>query len=262
MNRVRASGWARTDRTRPVPEARFSIRTDWYDDADRAWWDPAGPARLLHAMNPVRVGFYLEQLGTPSGLRVLDAGCGGGLVAAGLAEAGADVVGLDASIQSLAVAGRAVPKRFAPVAGALERLPLAAASFDAVVAADVLEHVGDLPAVAGELARLLVPGGLLLFDTINRTPEAWFLGVFGAERVTGLVPRGTHDRRLFIRPAELDQLLTGAGLARVTVTGLRPRIGPAGIARALRTRTIDPPPFERTRSLRVCYLGAYRKAAA
>jgi 2-polyprenyl-6-hydroxyphenyl methylase/3-demethylubiquinone-9 3-methyltransferase len=245
-----------------VPEARFSVRTDWYDDADQAWWDPAGPARLLHAMNPVRLGFYLEQLGAPAGLRVLDAGCGGGLVAAGLAEAGADVVGLDASLPSLAVAGRAVPKRFEPVAGALERVPLADGSVDAVVAADVLEHVGDLPRVVAELARVLVPGGLLLFDTINRTPEAWFLGVFGSERVVGLVPRGTHDRRLFIRPAELDRLLTGAGLAPVTVTGLRPRIGPAGVLRGLVTRRLDPPEFERTRSLRVSYLGAYRKAAA
>ena len=254
------------DRTRAVPEARFSVRTDWYDDADHAWWDPDGPARLLHAMNPVRLGFYLEQLdelfGTLAGLRVLDAGCGGGLVAAGLAEAGADVIGLDASEPSLAVAGRAVPKRFAPVAGALERVPLAGGSVDAVVAADVLEHVGNLPRVVAELARVLAPGGLLLFDTVNRTPEAWFLGVFGSERVVGLVPRGTHDRRLFIRPAELDQLLTGAGLTPVTVTGLRPRIGPAGVLRALVTRRLDPPEFERTRGLRVSYLGAYRKAAA
>jgi 2-polyprenyl-6-hydroxyphenyl methylase/3-demethylubiquinone-9 3-methyltransferase len=250
------------DRTRPVPEARFSVRTDWYDDADQAWWDPAGPARLLHAMNPVRLGFYLEQLGAPTGRRVLDAGCGGGLVAAGLAEAGADVIGLDASVPSLAVAGRAVPKRFAPVAGALERVPLADGCVDAVVAADVLEHVGDLPAVVGELARVLVPGGLLLFDTINRTPEAWFLGVLGAERIVGLVPRGTHDRRLLIRPVELDRLLTGAGLVPVTVTGLRPRIGPAGVLRGLVTRRLDPPAFERTRGLRVSYLGAYRKAAA
>jgi 2-polyprenyl-6-hydroxyphenyl methylase/3-demethylubiquinone-9 3-methyltransferase len=150
---------------------------------------------------------------------------------------------------------------FAPVAGRLERLPLADGSLGAVVAADVLEHVGDLPAVVAELARVLAPGGRLLLDTINRTPEAWFLGVFGAERVVGLVPRGTHDWRLFIRPAELDRLLTRAGFERVELTGLRPAIGPATIARALATRRLDPPGFRTGGGLRVSYLGHYRSVA-
>jgi 2-polyprenyl-6-hydroxyphenyl methylase/3-demethylubiquinone-9 3-methyltransferase len=254
---------SRIDRTRPVPPARFQVRTDWYDDADRAWWDETGPARLLHAMNPVRAGFYLNQLreqdGAVDGRVVLDAGCGGGLVAARLAEAGASVVGLDASLPSLAVAARAVPKRFAPVAGSLERVPLADASVDAVVAADVLEHVGDLPAVVAELARVLAPGGLLLFDTVNRTAWAWFVAIFGAERTVGLVPRGTHDWRLFIRPAELDRLMLGAGLAPVRVAGLVPRVTPALVARGLAARRADPPSWRVGRSRRASYLGCYRK---
>jgi 2-polyprenyl-6-hydroxyphenyl methylase/3-demethylubiquinone-9 3-methyltransferase len=213
-------------------------------------------------MNPVRAGFYLDQLGDPHGMVVLDAGCGGGLVAARLAEAGASVVGLDASLPSLAVADRAVPKRFAPVAGALERLPLADASVDAVVAADVLEHVGDLPAVVAELARVLAPGGPLLFDTVNRTAWAWFVAIFGAERTVGLVPEGTHDWRLFIRPAELDRLMLAAGLAPVRVAGLVPRITPALVARGLATRQVDPPGWRVGRSRRASYLGCYRKRAA
>jgi 2-polyprenyl-6-hydroxyphenyl methylase/3-demethylubiquinone-9 3-methyltransferase len=251
----------RIDRTRPVPPARFELRTDWYDDADQAWWDPHGPARLLHAMNPVRVGFFLEQLGGGDGKLVLDAGCGGGLVAAGLAGAGARVVGVDRSVDSLQVAGRHVGGAFAPVGGTLERLPLADATVDAVVAADVLEHVGDLPAVVAELARVLVPGGLLLFDTVSRTAWSWFVAIFGAERMVGLVPRGTHDWRLFIRPGELDEVMGHAGLEPVRLRGLVPRVTPAVVARGLVTRRVDPPSWRLGRSRRASYVGCYRKPA-
>jgi len=249
----------RIDRTRPVPPARFSVRTDLYDDPGHAWWDLDGPARLLHTMNPVRVGFFLDELGDVDGRVVLDAGCGGGLVAAGLAKAGATVVGLDLSVPSLAVADRAVPERFAPVAARLERLPLADGAVDAVVAADVLEHVGDLPAVVAELARVLAPGGLLLFDTVNRTPWAWFVAIFGAERMVGLVPEGTHDWRLFIRPHELDRVMRQAGLEPVRLAGLVPRVTPAVIARGLATRRVDPPSWRLGRSKQASYLGSYRK---
>jgi 2-polyprenyl-6-hydroxyphenyl methylase/3-demethylubiquinone-9 3-methyltransferase len=252
----------RIDRTRPVPPARYELRLDWYDTADRLWWDRGGPAKLLHAMNPTRLGFYLRELGDPVGLRVLDAGCGGGLVAKGLVEAGAVVYGLDLSRPSLEVARRTIQGRFHPVEGSLERLPLASGSLDAVVAADVLEHVGDLPAVVAELARVLAPGGRLLFDTINRTAWAWFVGIFGSERVVGLVPRGTHDWRLFIRPDELDRLLRSQGLSAVTVTGLVPRIGPRDIARALVTRRIKPPRFTLAADRRALYAGHYRKWVA
>jgi 2-polyprenyl-6-hydroxyphenyl methylase/3-demethylubiquinone-9 3-methyltransferase len=172
------------------------------------------------------------------------------------------VVGVDQSPVSLGVAGRHVPAGFTPLVGTLERLPLADGAIDAVVAADVLEHVGDLPAVVAELARVLAPGGLLLFDTVNRTGWAWFVAIFGAERMVGLVPRGTHDWRLFIRPAELDRLLTGVGLAKVEVTGLAPRIGPGVVARGLLTRRIDVPTFATGNGRRASYLGHYRKAAA
>jgi 2-polyprenyl-6-hydroxyphenyl methylase/3-demethylubiquinone-9 3-methyltransferase len=252
------------DRTRPVPPARYSIDNEYYEGMDELWWDPAGPAAILHAINRPRVGFYLRQLGDLHGRRILDAGCGGGLVARELAAAGAEVVGVDRSLGSLGVARRAAngSGSFHPAQGRLEHLPFAGASFDAVVAADVLEHLPDLPAAVAELARVLAPGGSFLFDTVNRTPWSWFTAVFGLEQVLRMVPRGTHDWRLFIRPAELDRLLTGAGLARVEITGLAPRIGPGVVARGLLTRHIDVPTFATGNGRRASYLGHYRKAAA
>jgi 2-polyprenyl-6-hydroxyphenyl methylase/3-demethylubiquinone-9 3-methyltransferase len=232
---------------------------------DELWWDPAGPAAILHAINRPRVDFYLRQLGGVGGRLVLDAGCGGGLVARELAAAGAEVVGVDRSLGSLGVARRAVDRStgsFWPAQGRLERLPFAAGSFDAVVAADVLEHLPDLPAAVAELARVLPPGGSFLFDTVNRTPWSWFTAVFGLEQVLRMVPRGTHDWRLFIRPAELDRLLRGAGLAPVEVVGLAPRIGPGVVARGLLTRRIDVPTFATGNGRRASYLGHYRKAPA
>jgi 2-polyprenyl-6-hydroxyphenyl methylase/3-demethylubiquinone-9 3-methyltransferase len=250
------------DRTRPVPPARCSIDNEYYEGMDELWWDPAGPAAILHAINRPRVGFYLRQLGDLGGRRVLDAGCGGGLVARELAAAGAEVVGVDRSRGSLGVARRAAGPigSFAPAQGRLERLPFAGGAFDAVVAADVLEHVPDLPAAVAELARVLAPGGSFVFDTVNRTFWSWFTGVFGLEQVLRMVPRGTHDWRLFIRPAELDRLLRRSGLEPVEVTGLAPQIGPGTVARGLLTRRIDVPTFATGNGRRASYLGHYRKA--
>jgi len=262
------------DRTRPVPPARCVIDNEYYEGMDELWWDPAGPAAILHAINRPRVGFYRQQLGDLSGRRVLDAGCGGGLVARELAAAGAEVVGVDRSRGSLGVASRAAGRRgpgnpkgvprsigsFAPAQGRLERLPFAAGAFDAVVAADVLEHLPDLPAAVTELARVLAPGGSFVFDTVNRTFWSWFTAVFGLEQVLRMVPRGTHDWRLFIRPAELDRLLRRAGLQPVAVTGLAPQIGPGTVARGLLTRRIHVPTFATGKGRRASYLGHYRKA--
>ena len=250
------------DRTRPVPPARCSIDNEYYEGMDELWWDPAGPAVILHAINRPRVGFYLDELGDLRGRLVLDAGCGGGLVARELAAAGAEVVGIDRSLGSLGVARRAVRRgQFRPAQGRLERLPFAGGSFDVVVAADVLEHLPDLPAAVAELARVLAPGGSFVFDTINRTPWAWFVAVFGLEQVLRMVPRGTHDWRLFIRPAELDRLLRRAGLEPVELRGLAPQIGPGVVARGLLTRRIDVPSFATGNGRRASYLGHYRKAS-
>jgi 2-polyprenyl-6-hydroxyphenyl methylase/3-demethylubiquinone-9 3-methyltransferase len=250
------------DRTRPVSPARCSIDNEYYEGMDELWWDPAGPAAILHAINRPRVDFYLKALGDLQGRLVLDAGCGGGLVAKELAAAGARVVGVDRSLGSLGVARRAVGDRFRPAQGRLERLPIADASVDVVVAADVLEHLPDLPAAVAELARVLAPRGSFVFDTINRTPWSWFTAVFGLEQVLRMVPRGTHDWRLFIRPAELDRLLARVGLEPVEVVGLAPRVGPGVVARGLLTRRIDVPEFATGDGRGASYLGHYRKASA
>jgi 2-polyprenyl-6-hydroxyphenyl methylase/3-demethylubiquinone-9 3-methyltransferase len=248
------------DRTRPVPPARYSIDNEYYEAMDELWWDPAGPAAILHAINRPRVDFYLRALGDLRGRLVLDAGCGGGLVARELAGAGAGVVGVDRSLGSLGVARRAAGGGFRPAQGRLERLPFADGTFDAVVAADVLEHLADLPAAVAELTRVLAPGGSFAFDTINRTPWSWFTAVFGLERVLRMVPKGTHDWRLFIRPAELDRLLVELGLRAVQVQGLAPRIRPGDVARGLLTRRLDVPQFAIGNGRRTSYLGHYRKA--
>jgi 2-polyprenyl-6-hydroxyphenyl methylase/3-demethylubiquinone-9 3-methyltransferase len=256
------------DRTRPIPPARVGIDNDYYEQIDdRQWWDAAGPAAMLHAINAPRLDFYRAALGGLTGRLVLDAGCGGGLVARGLAEAGAAVFGLDQSPRSLQVARRAVagaapgvPGTFDPSAGKLERLPFTDGAFDAVVAADVLEHVPDLPAVIRELARVLAPGGSLVFDTINRTVWAWFTALFGAERVLRLLPPHTHDWRLLIRPGELDLLLRRAGLVSISSAGLAPAIGPSQVVRGLLRRRIDLPEFRIGSDRRASYLGHYRKA--
>jgi 2-polyprenyl-6-hydroxyphenyl methylase/3-demethylubiquinone-9 3-methyltransferase len=259
-------GWRAVDRTRAVPPARLSIDNEYYEGIDELWWDPSGPAAALHAINRPRLAFYLEALGDLGGRLVLDAGCGGGLVARTLTEAGAEVVGMDRSLGSLRVARRAIapapPGSFHPVRGRLERLPFADGAFDAVVAADVLEHVPDLPAAVGEIARVLAPGGSLAFDTINRTVWAWFTVLWGAERVLRLVPRGTHDWRLLIRPDELDRLLRDAGLQPVASVGLAPRIGPGDVARGLLRRRLELPEFRACGDRRASYLGHYRKSGA
>jgi 2-polyprenyl-6-hydroxyphenyl methylase/3-demethylubiquinone-9 3-methyltransferase len=254
------------DRTRPIPPARVGIDNDYYELIDdRQWWDAQGPAAMLHAINAPRLDFYRAALGRLSGRPLLDAGCGGGLVAKGLAEVGAIVFGMDQSPSSLRVARRAVaatpglPGAFHPAAGKLERLPFRDGAFDAVVAADVLEHVPDLPAVVGELARVLAPGGSLVFDTINRTVWAWFTALFGAERVLRMLPPHTHDWRLLIRPAELDELLRRAGLVPVSTAGLAPAIGPSEVVRGLLRRRIDVPEFRIGSDRRASYLGHYRK---
>jgi 2-polyprenyl-6-hydroxyphenyl methylase / 3-demethylubiquinone-9 3-methyltransferase len=264
------------DRTRPVPPARCSIDNEYYEGIDELWWDTDGPAVVLHAINRPRVDFYLQALGDLRGRLVLDAGCGGGLVARELAAAGATVVGMDRSGGSLRVARRAVAGRgpgnpegvprstgtFRPIQGRLERLPFADEAFQVVVAADVLEHVPDLPAATAELARVLAPGGSLVFDTINRTGWAWFTAVFGLERVLRMVPRGTHDWRLFIRPAELDRLCLDAGLRAVSTTGLAARVGPRDVARGLLLRRPPVLQFATGPDRRASYLGHYRKAPA
>lgn len=187
------------------------------------WWDPRGPNRPLHAMNPVRVQYIAERAGGLDGKSCLDVGCGGGLLSESLAAGGADsVLGLDASQEMLEVA------RLHAEAGNVKNLEyqLGAAEelngeFDVVCCLEVLEHVPRPGELLAECSRLTRPGGHVFISTLNRTFAAFGLGIVGAEYVLGLLPRGTHRYEKFIRPSELEAWARAAGLSARDFTGLQ-----------------------------------------
>ena len=187
------------------------------------WWDPQGPQRPLHELNPARLS-YVQARAPLAGLRALDVGCGGGLLSEAMAAAGANVTALDLSPELIDVAklhllesGLKVDYRLQPVESLAEELP---GQFDVVTCMEMLEHVPDPAAVLAACARLLKPGGRLFLSTLNRTPAAFALAIVGAEYVARLLPRGTHDYKQFIRPSELGAWLRGAGLRLQDVSGL------------------------------------------
>jgi 2-polyprenyl-6-hydroxyphenyl methylase/3-demethylubiquinone-9 3-methyltransferase len=193
-----------------------------YDREAASWWAPRGPFATLRHFNPPRFRFFDRFVPSWAGLRVLDLGCGGGLTAEVLAQRGAQVIGIDRSLPSLRTAHRHARQGAAVIGyagGDAGALALADHSVDVVVCVDVLEHVPSVPRVLAECARVLKPGGWLLFDTINRTWLARVVVVWVLEHVVRLVPRGTHDWRMFITPAELRAHLDAAGFAAPTIRG-------------------------------------------
>jgi len=196
-------------------------------DAD-GWWDPDHPS--FRSLRSVKA-FHLELLldcwdRGPAGADVVDLGCGGGLFGLPLAERGASVVGVDlsgASVRAAAdeAARRGLAARF--VQGDLTAPPLADASADLVLLSDVLEHVADPARAIGEAARLVRPDGMLFVNTFDRRPGAGLVVVTLAEGI-GLVPRGTHDPRLFVRPAEVSEAAAAAGLERTLLQWERPAL--------------------------------------
>lgn len=225
-----------------------------YDDVAAQWWsDDIRWVRTLKNMVPGRLGWFDRHIDW-RGKEVLDLGCAGGFMAEALDERGARVTGIDPAADAIAAArahagqqGRAI--RYDVGMG--EALPYPDDSFDAVVCVDVLEHVQNLPQVIAQTARVLRPGGLFLFDTINRNPIARLATITMAEDVLHLLPKGTHDPAMFIKPHELRAELSSAGLTPGKMVGL----GPRGI-----TRKGDFT-FGRVPGTMIIYMGIAQKAA-
>ena len=187
------------------------------------WWDPNGPQRPLHELNPARLG-YIASRCTLRGARVLDVGCGAGLLSEAMAREGAQVTALDLAPELVEIArlhllesGLKVDYRLQSVEDIAVEM---SGGFDVVTCMEMLEHVPDPGSVLSACAALLRPGGTLVVSTLNRTPLAFAAAIVGAEYIAGLLPRGTHDYKSFIRPAELAAWLREAGLELIDVSGL------------------------------------------
>jgi 2-polyprenyl-6-hydroxyphenyl methylase/3-demethylubiquinone-9 3-methyltransferase len=187
------------------------------------WWDPNGEFSTLHDINPVRLAWIDETVGL-AGRRVLDLGCGGGLLSEAMARSGAMVTGIDMSGESLTVARLhllesaplQVDYREISAEDLADQMPL---SFDVVTCMELLEHVPDPARLVGSCARLAKPGGTVLFSTLNRTARSFATAIVGAEYLSGLVPRGTHRYSQLIRPSELDAWGRKAGLTLQSLRG-------------------------------------------
>lgn len=225
-----------------------------YDDVAAQWWsDDIRWVRTLKNMVPGRLGWFNTQIDWQD-KAVLDLGCAGGFMAEALDDLGATVTGIDPAkeaIEAAQIHARQGGKSIHYDVGIGEALPYDDAAFNAVVCVDVLEHVQDLGQVVREVARVLKPGGMFLFDTINRNPIAKFATITMAENVLKLLPKGTHDPDMFIKPAELTQQLTSADFTVGPMTGL----GPRGINSKLDFT------FGRLPGTAIIYMGTARKDA-
>lgn len=187
------------------------------------WWDPQGPQKPLHALNPVRLA-YVQQFASLKSADVLDIGCGGGLLTEAMAEQGARACGIDlspdlidvAKLHGLETGVRADYRLISAEAMAAE----SPNAFDVITCMEMLEHVPDPQAIVQACFDLLKPGGMLFLSTLNRTPAAFALAIVGAEYVAGLLPKGTHDYRQFIKPSEMAVALRVAGFELRDISGL------------------------------------------
>ena len=205
----------------PAEVAKFSALAN-------RWWDPDGPQAPLHVLNPARLG-YVSARHPLRGARVLDVGCGGGLLSEAMAREGARVLGLDLSPELIDIAklhrlestqGGAIldlEYRVQAVEALADAEP---GTFDAITCMEMLEHVPEPGSILEACARLLKPGGRLFVSTINRTPAAFALAIVGAEYIAGLLAKGTHDYRSFIKPSEITRVLRAVGLDVEDASGL------------------------------------------
>jgi 2-polyprenyl-6-hydroxyphenyl methylase/3-demethylubiquinone-9 3-methyltransferase len=188
------------------------------------WWDPQGEFKTLHAVNPLRLQFIRSFAGDLQGKRVVDVGCGGGILSEGLARMGGDVLGVDLSAELLDVAdlhglesGVKVAYRKISVEALAEEQ---AGTFDVVTCMEMLEHVPSPVSVVRACAKLVKPGGKVFFSTLNRHPKAYLLAIAMAEHLLRMIPKGTHDYNTFIKPSELGHWTREAGLELLGMEGV------------------------------------------
>jgi 2-polyprenyl-6-hydroxyphenyl methylase/3-demethylubiquinone-9 3-methyltransferase len=195
------------------------------------WWDESGPFKPLHRLNPVRLSYIRDRLcgrfgrdpnslRSLDGLKILDAGCGGGLVCEPLARLGAKVTGIDADKNAIAVAQAHAKEQDLTIDYKATTTGELTGKFDAVLALEIIEHVSNPEQFVRECVDLVKPGGLVIFSTLNRTPKSFALGIVAAEYLLGWVPRGTHSWKKFVRPSELASMLRAAGVTPIDQSGL------------------------------------------
>jgi 2-polyprenyl-6-hydroxyphenyl methylase/3-demethylubiquinone-9 3-methyltransferase len=194
-----------------------------FSELAHRWWDPNSEFRPLHEINPLRLK-WIDRQAPLAGQKVLDVGCGGGILAEAMAGLGAEVTGIDLSEKALKVAqlhlhesGRSVDYR---LASAEDFATQHAGAFDVVTCMEMLEHVPDPASVVAACAKLVKPGGWVFFSTLNRNLKSYLFAIVGAEYVLKLLPRGTHDYAKFIQPAELARMAREAGLDVQQLTGM------------------------------------------
>lgn len=188
------------------------------------WWDPESEFKPLHAINPLRLGWIRQHVGSLEGLKILDVGCGGGILAESMAQEGASVTGIDLAEKSLKVArlhglesGIPVDYQLISAEDMAQRRP---GEFDVVTCMEMLEHVPDPGSTVRACAALVKPGGWVFFSTINRNPKSFLFAIVGAEYVLRLLPRGTHNFENFIKPSELAAAVRQAGLTAHAFAGM------------------------------------------
>ena len=194
-----------------------------FEELASRWWDPNSEFKPLHEINPLRLE-YIDAIAGLQGKKVLDVGCGGGILAESMAARGAEVTGIDMGETNLAVArlhllesGENVEYQRIPAEELANEMP---AHYDVVTCMEMLEHVPDPASVISACARLVKPGGHVFFSTLNRNAKSYLFAIIGAEYVLRLLPKGTHDFEKFIKPSELDQWIRQAGLTSMGMTGL------------------------------------------
>lgn len=188
------------------------------------WWDPESEFKPLHAINPLRLGWIRQYVGSLSGKRILDVGCGGGILSESMAKEGADVTGIDLAEKSLKVArlhglesGIKVDYQLISAEDMAAEHP---GEFDVVTCMEMLEHVPDPGSIVRACATMVKPGGWVFFSTINRNPKSFLFAIVGAEYVLKLLPRGTHNFENFIKPSELSAAVRQSGLHAHAFTGM------------------------------------------